>query len=126
MEDVPGPLYSSYGCSKAGLISLSNSLYYELEECGINVEYAYFGYMCQGISGQDTSSVLRPSPMVLACSILGMFGSGKSCIPYLPHFLVYLMIICIPSPLLNRLILFCNRQRMIDERKRMANYYKDQ
>ncbi|KAH9410935.1 short chain dehydrogenase [Ordospora pajunii] len=125
MENVPSPLYSSYGCSKAGLVSLSNSLYYELEECGINVEYAYFGYMGQSKDGQDSSSVFRPSPRVLACSILSTFGSGKACIPYLPHFLVYLVIICIPSPLLNRLIFFSNRQKMIDERKRMASCYKD-
>lgn len=115
--EASSPLYSAFGCSKHALKILSDSLYYELEGYNINVEYMGVGDVSAG-APNEASTLFRPSPDVLGASILGTFGSAKMSVPYLPHFLLYLLILCIPSPLLSRLILHRNRQEMIEIRDR--------
>lgn len=112
--EFPAPLYSAFGSSEHALRSLSESLYYELEAYNINVEYISTGYMLQDDS--KILSLLNPSVDVFAESVLSIFGSGRMSVPYLPHFLLYLLFLCIPSPFLGRL-LFRKSQRIMMEMK---------
>lgn len=112
MCEAPTPLYATFGTSKCALRSLSDSLYYELETYNINVEYINAGYVAPGTSGCEGASLFVPNTNRFAESVLDMFGSGRMSVPYLPHFIQYLILLCIPSPILSRLILYRNQQTM--------------
>ncbi|KAG5860540.1 putative short-chain alcohol dehydrogenase [Encephalitozoon hellem] len=117
MGEGSTPLYSAFGCSKQALKALSDSLYYELEGYNVNVEYMGVG----GVSSEEDGerpSLLKPSSDTLADSILNTFGSSKMSVPYFPHFVLYLIMLCIPSPLLSRIVLRKNKQEMIEMRNR--------
>ncbi|CAD26421.1 HYPOTHETICAL OXIDOREDUCTASE SHORT CHAIN DEHYDROGENASES/REDUCTASES (SDR) FAMILY [Encephalitozoon cuniculi GB-M1] len=121
MGEASTPLYSAFGCSKQALKALSDSLYYELEGYNVNVEYMGVGDMSSEGCGEKPS-LLRPSSDTLAESILSTFGSAKMSIPYLPHFLMYLLILCVPSPLLSRIVFHRNKQRMFEMRSRESSF----
>ncbi|ADM12047.1 putative short chain dehydrogenase [Encephalitozoon intestinalis ATCC 50506] len=121
MAEASTPLYSAFGCSKQALKTLSDSLYYELSGYNINIEYMGVGNVsCEDYG--EKSSFLRPSSDTLASSILGTFGSAKMSIPYFPHFIMYLLMLCIPSPLLSRLVLHKNRQEMLEMRNNESSF----
>lgn len=106
LADAPSPLFSASGCSAHALKALSDSLYYELETYNINVEYVRVGQT------SEHSSLFAPSACRLAEAVLSTFGSGRMSVPYIPHFLQYLLILCIPSALLGRMAFYRNQQIM--------------
>lgn len=120
MGEASTPLYSAFGCSKQALKALSDSLYYELEGYNVNVEYMGVGSVSSEDDGEKPS-FLRPSSDTLAESILNTFGSAKMSVPYFPHFVLYLIMLCIPSPLLSRIILRRNKKEIVEVRNRELN-----
>lgn len=112
----PNPLCSMPEDSKYAIKSLSESLYYELETYNINVEYVNAGRISSHTTDAKGSSLFVPSTDRFAESVLNTFGSGRMSVPYFPHFLLYLLLLCIPSSLLSRLI-FRRNQRIMAKTK---------
>lgn len=115
----PSPLHSAFGSSKHALKCLSDSLYYELETYNVNVEYVNAGSV---ISDTKGFSMFAARSDKFAESVLSTFGSGRMSVPYIPHFLLYLLLLCIPSPILGRLAFHRNQKIMAKVKEKEASF----
>lgn len=93
-SNKPRPFYTMNSSAKALLHSWSESMYYEVRGCRVNVEYMETGTIALG--GMQVGW-LAPSPDTFAKSVFSMFGNSYFTIPYFPHFLEFLVLSFIPK-----------------------------
>ncbi|KAI4292587.1 17beta-estradiol 17-dehydrogenase / very-long-chain 3-oxoacyl-CoA reductase [Pancytospora philotis] len=92
--ESPRPHYSLVTAAKAFFCTWTESMYYELKDHRINIEYMDTG----GVALDSSKMTLfEPSADVLANNIFGSFGSSYFTVPYWPHFIEHLAVRYLPK-----------------------------
>ncbi|KAF9763571.1 Very-long-chain 3-oxoacyl-CoA reductase [Nosema granulosis] len=114
--DVPFPYLSSYAASKAFLKIWSFSLYYELKDFNIEVEYVDLAYVATKMTKLKPIIGVIPSNKIIAKNILSSFGSTYHLIPYTTHLILICIISYIPICVLGRIIEYVHRVYNLNQR----------
>lgn len=115
-SDVPFPYLSAYAASKSFLKTWTFSLYYELKDFNIEIEYIDLAYVATKMTKLKPIFCLIPRKETIARNILSSFGSTVHVVPYLPHLFLVCLISYIPNYLLGRLVEYIHRVTRITQR----------
>jgi len=113
------PLYAAYAASKASTVTFSHSLRHEMRREGTEIEVlAVQVGEVRSAGNPATRSFWVPSSRQFACSALNRVGCGYPTVfATFPHYLQNLMGLCIPSSVLDDVVLGISRERFEKQNK---------
>lgn len=114
--DIPFPYLSAYAASKAFLKTWSFSLYYELKDFNIKMEYVDLAYVATKMTKFSPIFCFIPCKKTIARNILSSFGSTIHVVPYLPHLILICLLSYVPTFILGRLVEYIHRVTRINQR----------
>jgi 17beta-estradiol 17-dehydrogenase / very-long-chain 3-oxoacyl-CoA reductase len=122
VDRMPCPLYSAYGAAKEAFRSWSNSLYYELLQYNVKVEWIYTGLGAPKEGKASKHGFFAVTADEFADSLIKTFGSSRTSVLSHRHLLQYLFLTCLPYPILGRVILNKNTKVMNRKKEIDASY----
>lgn len=100
--DKPRAYYSLITSIKALFRSWSESMYYEMKDYKVNVEYMDSGMIALRSNGVSTPGWFSPTPEKFAESVFRTFGNSYFTVPHFSHFIMYLGMLLTPRFIVGR------------------------
>lgn len=98
----PHPHHALTTAIRRAFRSLSESMYYEMMQYNVNIEYMEIGGFVPLDSKTSKHSLFKPSVNKVAKSVVNTLGSSYFTVPYIFHFFQFIFAIIIPRFLLAR------------------------
>lgn len=106
--DKPSPYFTVPTAIQRAFRSWSESMYYEMMHYNINVEYMQIGRFSKATANTKWWHFQSPSVETVAKCVINTLGSSYFTIPYLFHFIEFMIIMLIPRFLIGRVRYYKN------------------